>query len=190
MAVVVIHAPSLSSDAKKRIGEQVITALHNEDVPASSVVVLFKPEDADIYLDGGLLVEAYHGGATSAPRPASAPTEPAAAPLLKLVPADDYKTRARRTKQELADIKVKLVEALREKGGLSSFDAQRELKLQDCDWAPATLRRFFAELEEEGLIKKEGQKRGTRYVLLGTLNKPHDLGAPKLVKKQDDETEG
>jgi len=68
-------------------------------------------------------------------------------------------------------------------------DAQKDMELQDCDWAPATLRRFFAELEEEGLIKKEGQKRGTRYVLLGTLNKPAGLAAPILMKKPEDETE-
>ncbi len=187
MAVVVIHAPSLSANAKKRIGEQVITALHNEDVPASSVVVLFKAEDADIYLDGGLLAEAHRAPSNPAPaRTAAAPAptpEPEPAPLLRLEPTSDFKTRARRTKNELTDLKAKLLKALQDKGGLSSFDAQKELGLQDCDWAPATLRRFFAELELEGVIKKEGQKRGTRYVLLGTLTKPHSLGAPKLVKK-------
>lgn len=191
MAMVVIHSPSLSAAAKKRIGDQVITALHNEDVPASSVVVLFKVEKADLYLDGGVLVEAE---ATANPGPAPAPVRPQtiAEPsqhvfLTTLAPVkDDFKTRARRTKQELSELKAKLINLLHEKGGLSSFDAQKEMELQDCDWAPATLRRFFAELEEEGLIKKEGQKRGTRYVLLGTLNKAAGLGTPILKKKSED----
>lgn len=191
MAVVVIHSPNLSAEAKKRIGDQVITALHNEDVPASTVVVLFKVENADLYLDGGVLVEARHSTPALPAAPQTrTPIHPEPAQLNFLAPRgpvnDGFKTRARRTKQELSDMKSRLVGLLHEKGGLSSFDAQKEMELQDCDWAPATLRRFFAELEEEGLIKKEGQKRGTRYVLLGTLNKPAGVPAPILMKKSED----
>lgn len=195
MAVVVIHSPSLSVEAKKRVGDQVITALHNEDVPASTVVVLFKVENADLYLDGGVLVEARHSAPTlpaaSHPRTQTSP-EPSTLNFLPHRPTakEDFKTRARRTKQELAEMKTRLITLLHEKGGLSSFDAQKEMELQDCDWAPATLRRFFAELEQEGLIKKEGQKRGTRYVLLGTLNKPVGLPTPILMKKAGDGTDG
>lgn len=182
MAMVFIHASNLSPEAKTRIGEQVITALHNEDVPASSVVVLFMPERADLYLDGGPLVLAQTSSpaAEASSRPAPM-VEPPAAPLLKLEPGSDFKTRARRTKGELANLREDLVAKLKETGGLSSFEAQKALDLQDCDWAPATLRRFFAELEAEGLISKEGQKRGTRYVLAGP--KP-SAGVPLLQKKE------
>ena len=191
MAMVVIHSPSLSVAAKKRIGDQVITALHNEDVPASSVVVLFKVEKADLYLDGGVLIEAQPSAASAPTNPTirfQADSEPTQLNFLPPQSAsrNDYKTRARRTKQELSELKTKLITLLHEKGGLSSFDAQKDMELQDCDWAPATLRRFFAELEEEGLIKKEGQKRGTRYVLLGTLSKQTGLGNPILKKKSED----
>lgn len=188
MAMVLIHASNLSPEAKTRIGEQVITALHNEDVPASSVVVLFMPERADLYLDGGPLMLAPGSGsipAAAPARPASLPSaEPAVAPLLRLEAGSDFKTRARRTKGELSDLKERLIKALRASGGLSSFDAQKALDLQECDWAPATLRRFFAELEDEGLIRKEGQKRGTRYVLAGP--KP-STAVPILQKKEETE---
>ena len=43
-----------------------------------------------------------------------------------------------------------LVQILQEKGALSSFQAQEELGLKTCDWAPATLRRFFSELGDSG----------------------------------------
>lgn len=186
MTMVVIHAPNLSPEAKTRIGEQVITAFHNEDIPASSVVIFFRPERADLYLDGGPLVLAQApASAPAGSRPAQAPAQAAApATLLRLEAGSDYKTRARRTKGELADLKTRLVTALRTSGGLSSFDAQKALDLQDCDWAPATLRRFFAELEAEGLLRKEGQKRGTRYVLAGP--KP-SVGTPILQKKEEAE---
>lgn len=182
MALVLIHASKLSPDAKKRIGDHVITALHNEGLAASSTVVLFKTEEADIYLEGGPLIQAE----AAAPAPKAAPVPEPAAPLMKLLPADDFKTRARRTKDELNGLKDRLVAALRNTGGLSSFDAQKALDLQDCDWAPATLRRFFAELEQEGLIKKEGQKRGTRYVLVGAITKAVPA-QPILQKKEEGE---
>lgn len=190
MAVVVIHSPSLSVEAKKSIGDQVMTALHNEGIPASTVIVLFKAEQADLYLDGGVLIQAHHAVPTESPAVHTrGPSQPEVAPL-NFLPmgsstSEEFKTRTRRTKQELGDLRARLVTLLHEKGGLSSFDAQKEMGLQDCDWAPATLRRFFSELEAEGLLKKEGQKRGTRYVLLGTLNKPTGHGTPILKKKTD-----
>ncbi len=195
MALVIIQAPALSAAAKKRVGDQVITALHNEDVHASSVVVLFRAEDSDVYLDGGLLFE-------SSPRPAGAQSQPAAhAPAASSAPASqapsslqpakgpssDFKTKARRNKSELADLKAHLVKSLQLEGALSSFQAQEALGLKDCDWAPATLRRFFSELEEEGVVTKQGQKRGTRYVWVGVAHIPSAPAVPKLVKKQEPE---
>jgi len=122
MAVVVIHAPSLSAAAKKRIGDQIITALHNEDVPASSVVVLFKVEKADLYLDGGVLIEAQPSEAFAPMAMAHRlPTDAQAAQVhflsIHASPKEDFKTRARRTKQELAELKAKLITLLHEKGG-------------------------------------------------------------------------
>jgi hypothetical protein len=56
MPLVVIQASDLSSEQKKRIGDRLMEAFHREGIHASSVVVLFKREDADILLDGGLLI--------------------------------------------------------------------------------------------------------------------------------------
>ncbi len=188
MAMVVIHTPALSRIQKQRIGDRVIAALHNEGVAASSVVVLFKAEDADIYLDGGLLHEA------SAPQ---RPTEHLATPsafsgghsgFVPGPPAStgDFKTKARRNRQELDELKSNLVRLLQDRGALSSFEAQDALELTGCDWAPATLRRFFADLETEGVIVKQGQKRGTRYVWKGVVNLPHAPFPVKLVKKEEE----
>jgi len=150
-------------------------------------VVLFKREDADILLDGGLLIEA----ASSAP-PAFTPrtTSPSYSPSAESAPvSEDFKTRPRRTKSELSDLKGQLVKRLQLQGALSSFQAQDELGLRDCEWAPATLRRIFSELEEEGAIVKQGQKRGTRYVWKGITSQPLGGAAPKLVKRSETDDE-
>ena len=176
MAIVIIQSPSLSPDQKSRIGERVITALQQEGLAPGSVVVMFRPERGDIYLDG-MLVQAESPVAVPAAPPA-APKAPAPAP----VPEPAFKTKARRSKPELEDIKKDLMRALRDRGSLSSFEAQVALDLKDCDWAPATLRRLFTELEEEQLIVKSGQKRGTRYAWKGIVNAPQAAPSVKLVK--------
>ena len=180
MAMVVIHTSALSRVQKQRIGDRVIEALHNEGLPASTVVVLFKAEDTDIYLDGGLLHEAAAPPSTS----------PHATPATGFVPGppttmQDFKTKVRRSRQELDELRSRLVALLQDRGALSSFEAQDGLELSDCDWAPATLRRFFAELEDEGVIFKQGQKRGTRYVWKGVANLPRVPTPVKLVKKEE-----
>lgn len=187
MAIVVVQASPLSAEQKRRIGDKILGALHQEGVPAASSVVLFRAEDTDVYMDGGLL----HEAASPEPRieairtPAEAP-EPQSAPLQFLPPATP-RPKGRRSKPELAELKEKLVTALQSEGALSSFEAQARLGLKDDDGAPATLRRFFSELEEAGLIGKQGQKRGTRYVWKGMVQNPSPAMAPvKLVKRNED----
>lgn len=186
MALVVIHAPKLTSDQKKRIGDRIFEALHSEGIPASSTILLFKREEADILLDGGLLVEA--GCEIEAPEdPTPARQETSSFQAITITPTvvQDYKMRARRTKAELSELKSQLVASLQIRGHLSSFQAQEVLGLKDCEWAPATLRRLFGELEEEGLIAKQGQKRGTRYVWNGITS--HSTSpTPILVKRDSD----
>ncbi len=183
MPLVVIHASNLSADQKARIGDQVVRALHLEHISPVSVVVLFKPEDADIYVDGGLVSEA-PAPAASAPSVIHIPAPmPQASP--SRIETPDFRSRARRTKAELEDLKGELVAKLQAHGALSSFQAQEVLGLRDCDWAPATLRRFFSELEEEGAIEKQGQKRGTRYCWKGD-GSPAPAGVPLLVKKSEE----
>ena len=100
----------------------------------------------------------------------------------------DFKNKLRRSKVELNDLKAQLVKTLQLQGALSSFQAQEELGLKTCDWAPATLRRFFSELEDEGVISKQGQKRGTRYVWKGiTSQSAHSAPLARLVKRAEEE---
>ncbi len=181
MAIVIIESADLSPDQKTRIGGRVITALQQEGIAPGSVVVLFQPERSDIYLDG-LLVRVRAEAPTPLPEP---PVPKAAAPAQEAAPA--FKTKARRSKPELEDMKNLLMSALQDKGSLSSFEAQVALDLKDCEWAPATLRRLFTELEETKLIVKNGQKRGTRYVWKGTASTPQSAPAVKLVKAENEE---
>lgn len=180
MAIVIIRSPDLLSDQKTRIGERVITALQQEGIAPGSVVVLFQPERGDIYLDG-LLIQAQADVQASVP----VVPEPMAIATTQ-VPTPVFKTKARRSKPELEDMKKQLMRALQDKGSLSSFEAQVALDLKDCDWAPATLRRLFTELEETKLIIKNGQKRGTRYVWKGIANTPQPAPAVKLVKAESE----
>lgn len=182
MAVVVIESLNLSADQKSRIGERVITALQHEGMAPGSIVVLFRPERGDIYLDG-LLVPSQAATPAASPVVVSRPSAPVAA----LVPEPAFKTKARRSKPELEDMKEKLMDALQVKGSLSSFEAQMALGLKECDWAPATLRRLFTELEEAKLIAKNGQKRGTRYVWKGGPTAPPTIPQVKLVKAETEE---
>ena len=187
MPSVHIKSPRLSTDQKKRIGDRVISALHNAGFSPGSVVVFFEPEEADMLLDGGLLFEA--GGkavAPSAPEPPPPPL-PAPEPAPPPEPSAEFKNKPRRSKVELSDLKARLVKTLQFQGALSSFQAQEELGLKSCDWAPATLRRFFSELEEEGVVVKQGQKRGTRYVWKGTTHQTRSAPAAKLVKRVEED---
>jgi hypothetical protein len=183
MAIVIIESPNLSSEQKSRIGERVITALQHEGMAPGSVVVLFQPERGDIYLDG-LFVQAQASAATSAP---VAPSPKPSAPAPATEPGPAFKTKARRSKPELEDMKKQLMRALQDTGSLSSFEAQVALDLKECDWAPATLRRLFTELEESKLIVKNGQKRGTRYVWKGIVSSPQAAPAVILVKAENEE---
>jgi len=185
MPSVHIKSPRLSTDQKKRIGDRVISALHGAGFASGSVVVFFEQEEADILLDGGLLFEV-NARPAQAP-PLDPPPPPAAPPPEPPEPVTDFKNKSRRTKGELQDLKASLVKLLQVRGALSSFQAQEELDLKTCDWAPATLRRFFSELEEEGVVIKQGQKRGTRYVWKGTTHQARSTPAARLVKRVEDD---
>ena len=180
MTIVLIESPTLSSEQESRIGDRVIAALHQEGLAPSSVIVMFRPERGDLYLDGHLFQSQPSPRALS-PIPAvprATPPEYAAAPAA-------LRAKGRLTKSESEELKKKLTQALQEKGSLSSFEAQVALDLKDCDWAPGTLRRLFTELEESKLITKSGQKRGTRYVWKGIVNSPQSTPVVKLVKADE-----
>ncbi|BDU77634.1 hypothetical protein [Mesoterricola sediminis] len=184
MALIHIKCGPLSSDQKKRIGGRVIDAFHEEGIPASSVIVLFGQEETDLLLEGGLLFEARAREAAPAPVPArpTPPPAPSAAPE----PDESFKNKLRRNKGELHALKEQLIGFLQTEGALSSFQAQEMMGLKTCDWAPATLRRFFSELEDEGVIQKQGQKRGTRYVWKG-LSGLHAAAPARLIKRNEED---
>jgi hypothetical protein len=182
MAIVTIQAPTLNEAQKKRIGERVLDSLHREGIPASSVVVLFRHEDADIFLDGGLLFEAkqHHHAVQAAPAPVSV-VVPKPAPTFIKQPV----TVVRKPIPEYSEVKEKIRSMLLDHGGLSSFQAQSGLDLKGCEGASAMLRRVFADLEAEGIVEKQGQKRGTRYVLKGITSTPPQQSASVILVKQD-----
>ena len=189
MSLVHIKSPELSVEQKKRIGDRIISAFHGEGFASGSVIVLFEREVADMLLDGGLLFEARAPAEALEAAPAVTQAR-APQPLVVARPSEDFKNKTRRSKAELLELKHQLMVNLQTKGALSSFQAQLDLGLKACDWAPATLRRFFSELEEEGVIAKQGQKRGTRYVWKGmSAQQPPVAAGPRLVKHAEDAAE-
>jgi len=198
MAIVTIQTPALNNIQKKRIGEKLLDSLHSEGVPASSVVILFKAEDADIYLDGGLLVEAKSQPAaasyntiTTIPKQASQPIQKEQ-PLAASHPPAASHAHAHKHKPlpEYAEVKERVKKMLIDNGALSSFQAQAGLNLKGHDGVSAMLRRVFAELESEGIIEKQGQKRGTRYVIKGIASAAPQKAPVILVKSDKPPTHG
>ncbi len=181
MAIITLQLPPLTKEQKKSLGNGILYELQKVGVPPAATVVMFKPLTEDVYMDS-LLVEA---PAAHAPVPAPAvvvaPVFEAALPPVPVA----AKKGGRLNKADKQDLRGKLVDELRKKGSLSSFEAQEALGLKDQDGAPATLRRLFSDLEEEGIIGKTGQKRGTRYVLKGVLEaKDKTVPGIKLIKAE------
>jgi hypothetical protein len=189
MAIVTIQAPALNNIQKKRIGEKLLDSLHSEGVPASSVVILFKTEDSDIYLDGGLLIEAKPQLAAPPPNTITTfPKQPAqSAPRDQPFPAASrahVPSAKQKALPEYNEVKEKVRNMLINNGAISSFQAQAGLNMKGHDGVSAMLRRVFAELELEGIIEKQGQKRGTRYVIKGMASAPPQK-APVILVKSD-----
>ena len=180
MSLIVIESPALSSEQEARIGDRIISALQQEGMAPSSIVILFRPERGDTYLDGQLFL-----GSTASPSALPPPPAPRALPAEPAVVPVTIRAKGRLTKGESEDLKRKLTQVLQEKGSLSSFEAQVALDLKDCDWAPGALRRLFTELEDAKFITKSGQKRGTRYVWKGIVNAPQTTPPVKLVKAEE-----
>ena len=186
MAFVTLKTPSLNGEQKKRLGDRILYALQQEGIAPGTVVLRYEIETADLYMDGSL-VESPRSVPAAPPAPvfSLAATRMTEEPAPRAESPADYRSKARRNKKELEDIKVRLVDLLKRDGSLSSFETQKKLKLDDCDWAPNTLRRIFSELIETGQVRKEGEKRGTRYHW-ASKNK-EELPPVKLVKSEDHE---
>ena len=159
MTFVVIKSNPLSAESKKRLGDRLLYALQAEGIKPGETVIRYEPEDSSVYMDGTLVDAAVAGRRIPSP-------EQVESVLTNLAQSEAaWKAKPRRTQQELFDLKAKLIGLLRRDKSLSSFEAQERLFLTGagCEWAPATLRRMFHELEESKQIRVEGQKRGTRY---------------------------
>lgn len=193
MSFVTLKTPSLSAEQKKRLGDRILYALQQEGILPGTVVLRYEVENGDLYMDGSL-VEAPRPVPVAAPAPVFSlaatrisddPSAPRADRADRVEAQPAYKTKARRNKQELEGLKDRLADLIKRDTSVSSFDAQKKLDLEDCDWAPNTLRRLFSELIQEGLVRKEGEKRGTRY--LWAAKGKEDLPPVKLVKSEHGE---
>jgi len=193
MAIVTIQTPALNNIQKKRVGEKLLDSLHSEGIPASSVVILFRAEDSDIYLDGGLLIEAKPQPAaissntiTTVSKPPAHPAQPHPLPPPQPHRAAPPAPAAKHPKAlpEYGEVKDRVRKMLVDNGAISSFQAQAWLNLKGHDGASAMLRRVFAELELEGIIEKQGQKRGTRYVIKGIASASPQKTPVILVKSE------
>lgn len=164
MAFVIIKTGFLSAEAKKRLGDRVLYALQQEGIKASDSALCFECMSCVVYVGGGLVGlvgENVDYGGVSHNMNDGYDARPTG-----LTPVTECATHASKAPRAAPDrdaLRVKLADLCRRDKSLSSFEAQKRLGLDNCDWAPNTLRRLFADLIEEGAIRKEGEKRGTRY---------------------------
>lgn len=163
MALVIVSETNhLTPEQHKRLVTVMVAALKGEGV--AHTTVSFQGEIAH-YVDGEEIP------AQDATTPINTPT--AEVTLVTTTPRRqrgskktderDMREKSRRNRSELEALKQQLLDLIHTKGSITSLEATADLKLRDCSWAPATLRRLFGEMEEEKLITKSGQKRGTRY---------------------------
>lgn len=148
MPVTILHSMRLSSEEKRRIGDALAHIFLDCGLSQTEAMVDFEQKES------ARIASEEH------PRSAHAPALP---PMI----SPEFKSRARRTKAELRALEHQLIEALKSNQTLSSLQARRLLGLTNCDWAPATLRRLFQDLEHRGLVVQQGLKRGTSYAWVG-----------------------
>lgn len=168
MAFVVIKSQPLNTESQKRLGDRILYALQQEGIKPGETVIRYEAEDSSLYMDGTLvesgLIPQIVSGIGHKLRVGSEGTYPDGEKFTVTAASDKaWKDKERRTQQELFDLKAKLIRLLRRDKSLSSFEAVNKLGLTGYDWAPATLRGMFHELEGANQIRVEGQKRGTRY---------------------------
>lgn len=181
MAIVTLEIPTLSPEAKKRLGDRILHALQMEGIAPATTVMMFRTVSDDLYMDG-LLVEAEP--VRSAPAPVApvftlAPAAPAPAPA----PEAPQAKGGRKKKSEIEASRDLLRGLLTERRSVNSFEAQKAFEKANLDCTPTLLRRLFQEMEADGLVTRTGMKRGTRYVLRVPEG---EAGAPgiKLVKAE------
>lgn len=178
MSLVTVRCAPLSREQKLRIADRMVAALHEEGVLEASLQIRFEVEQADVW-NSGLFIEAEAVLPTTAPAvtqpvakaPAAAPAEGPLGPP--------------RGKGDRERFKQRLVQALQNSGSLNSFEAQKVLGVEDCEWASGTIRGFFADLLAENLVTKVGLKRGTRYQWVGMVNVPKETPASAILVKPE-----
>lgn len=156
MAFVLVSTRPLNAIEKRRLGDRILYALQAEGIKPGDTVIQYEREEGTTYVDG-VIHEVEHQ-----PEPQNAQS----------APSDDWKTRSRRTKAQLDELKFKVRELIRRDKAVSSFHLQDKLGLKDADWAANTLRRITKELLASGDIIVTGQKRGTKYHWAGDESIP------------------
>lgn len=179
MSLVTIHSTPLTAAQKQRIADRVVAALHEEGVLEASLQIRFEVERADVWNSGNFFP------AVAEAEEVRVPTTPA--PRLTEAPAPESPLGPPRSKAERERFKQRLVMALQQAGSLNSFEAQKILGVEDCEWSSGTLRGFFAELLEEALVTKVGLKRGTRYQWVGMVGIPREASQVLLVKPESED---
>lgn len=149
MAFVLVSTRPLNAIEKRRLGDRILYALQAEGIKPGDTVIQYEREEGTTYVDG-VIHEVEHETHQEHQHTTT-------------VPSDDWKTRSRRTKAQLDELKLKVRELIRRDKTVSSFHLQDKLGLKDADWAPNTLRRITKELIESKEVTVTGQKRGTKY---------------------------
>lgn len=164
MAIVTLETPTLSSEAKKRLGDRILHALQLEGIAPATTVMMFRTVTDDLYMDG-LLVEAEPVRSTPALAAPVFTLAAAPAPVAAPAPEAPAAKGGRKKKSEVEASRDLLRALLTERRSVNSFEAQKAFEKANLDCTPTLLRRLFQEMESQGLVTRTGMKRGTRYVL-------------------------
>ncbi len=190
MAIITLEVPTLSPEAKKRLGDRILHALQLEGVPPATTVLMFRPIADDLYIDGLLIEAEPERPAPSAPlfslTASAAP--PIQAPIVSSMTSSMAKGKPGRSKvkSSIEASRDLLKSLLMERRSINSFEAQKAFEKADMECTPALLRKLFNEMEEEGIVLRTGMKRGTRYIQKGP-DQDKTAASIKLVKADSSE---
>lgn len=144
MPIIIVQTGIVTEELRTSLGKDIIDIMVKHDFDARSCAVIFQAQGACAYtVDTGYIPPE----ATSPLRFAgSRPRNGSAASYNK------------------ADLTGKVMQVMKERKNTSMVDMSYALNISAEEWAGRALREIFTDLEQQGLITKVGEKRGTRYV--------------------------
>jgi hypothetical protein len=142
MTLIIVQ--SSIQEGREELGKALIDVLAARGYDASACAVIFQRQDISVFtVDTGYIAPEAVAPVRFAGRQGSTGT-----------PGYDKN-----------DLREKVLGILKQIKDVSMTDVAYRLKISNEPWAGRALRELFTELEQQGLLTKVGEKRGTRYIL-------------------------